>query len=33
MWVLLNTHTFLWFVDGNPLLSPMARSILEDIAN
>lgn len=33
MRVLLDTHTFLWFVDGNPLLSPTARSILEDPGN
>ncbi len=31
--VLLDTHTFLWFIDGNPKLSPNARELIEDVAN
>lgn len=33
MRVLLDTHTFLWFIEGKPLLSITARQIVEDIAN
>ncbi len=31
--LLLDTHTFLWFIDGNPKLSPSARRLIEDVAN
>ena len=30
---LLNTHTFLWFVDGNPKLSTRVRGLIEDKTN
>ncbi len=30
MRVLLDTHTFLWWIDDNPNLSEVARSILAD---
>lgn len=33
MRVLLDTHTFLWFIEGKPLLSNTARQVVEDIAN
>jgi PIN domain nuclease of toxin-antitoxin system len=33
MRVLLDTHTFLWFIEGEPLLSTSARQAIEDIAN
>jgi PIN domain nuclease of toxin-antitoxin system len=33
MKLLLDTHTFLWFVDGNLSLSMTARSLIEDEAN
>jgi PIN domain nuclease of toxin-antitoxin system len=33
MRVLLDTHTFLWFIEGQPLLSMSARQAIEDIAN
>ncbi len=31
--LLLDTHTFLWFMAGNPSLSPAARSAIEDENN
>jgi PIN domain nuclease of toxin-antitoxin system len=31
--LLLDTHTFLWFIDGNPRLSTTARQLIEDPAN
>ncbi len=33
MRLLLDTHTFLWFIEGNPLLSNYARRLIEDVAN
>jgi PIN domain nuclease of toxin-antitoxin system len=33
MRLLLDTHTFLWFIDGNAALSPTARALIEDPAN
>jgi PIN domain nuclease of toxin-antitoxin system len=33
MKVLLDTHTWLWFVLGDSSLSPAARSLIEDPAN
>ena len=30
---LLDTHTFLWFSEDNPRLSPKAKSTIEDTAN
>ena len=33
MRVLLDTHTFLWWIDNNPELSEVARSILADSQN
>lgn len=33
MTVLLDTHTFLWFVAGDPKLSADARRLIEDTAN
>ena len=33
MKLLLDTHTFLWFIDGNPQLSQVAHSLIEDLAN
>jgi len=30
---LLDTHTFLWFIDGNSKLSQTARATIEDDAN
>ena len=33
MRLLLDTHTFLWFVMGNPLLSEQARLLIEDADN
>ena len=32
MKILLDTHTFLWFVLGDAQLSPTARSLIEDLA-
>ncbi len=29
MRVLLDTHTFLWFVNDDPRLSPIAKNLLE----
>jgi PIN domain nuclease of toxin-antitoxin system len=33
MRLLLDTHTFLWFIAGDPNLSPKARLLIEDAAN
>jgi len=33
MRLLLDTHTFLWFIDGNPKLSSRARQLIEEVAN
>lgn len=33
MKLLLDTHTFLWFIIGSPNLSAAARSLIEDTAN
>lgn len=33
MKLLLDTHTFLWFLDGSPQLSPHARGLIEDGTN
>jgi len=33
MKLLLDTHTFLWFIIGSPNLSAAARSLIEDAAN
>lgn len=33
MKLLLDTHTFIWYADGNPNLSPAAGSLLIDPAN
>ncbi len=30
MKVLLDTHTFLWFIAGNPRLSSTARQLIEE---
>jgi PIN domain nuclease of toxin-antitoxin system len=31
--LLLDTHTFLWFIGGNPCLSGYARQLIEDTGN
>jgi PIN domain nuclease of toxin-antitoxin system len=31
--LLLDTHSFLWFIDGSPRLSATARQLIEDPAN
>jgi len=31
--LLLDTHTFLWFIGGDATLSPYARHLIEDHAN
>jgi PIN domain nuclease of toxin-antitoxin system len=31
--LLLDTHTFLWFIDGDTALSPSARQLIEDRTN
>jgi len=31
--LLLDTHTLLWFLGGDPRLSPAARTAIEDLAN
>jgi len=31
--VVLDTHTFLWFIDGDAALSPYARQLIEDRTN
>lgn len=33
MKLLLDTHSFLWFVDGSPRLSAAARILIEDAVN
>ena len=33
MKLLLDTHSFLWFIDGNPRLSATAPQLIEDPAN
>ncbi len=33
MRVVLDTHTFLWFIDGDATLSPYARQLIEDRTN
>lgn len=33
MRLLLDTHTFLWFICGNPKLSGYARQLIEDTGN
>lgn len=33
MKLLLDTHTFLWFIEGNLNLSDVARSLIEDQEN
>lgn len=33
MELLLDTHTFIWFVEGNARLSPTARTLIEDENN
>ena len=33
MQILLDTHTFLWFIRGSLQLSPKARKMIEDTAN
>src|SRR5215468_3385311 len=33
MTLLLDTHAFLWFCQGDPLLSPTAKTLIEDAAN
>lgn len=33
MKLLLDTHTFLWFIMGSPNLSVNARALIEDVAN
>jgi PIN domain nuclease of toxin-antitoxin system len=31
--LLLDTHSFIWFIEGNPLLSATARPLIEEPAN
>ncbi len=33
MRLLLDTHSFLWFIGGNASLSPTARTLIEDVDN
>jgi len=33
MTVLMDTHSFIWFVDGSSQLSARARTLIEDPAN
>ncbi|MBU1262349.1 type II toxin-antitoxin system VapC family toxin [bacterium] len=33
MRLLLDTHTFLWFIDGNPKLTSYARQLIEELTN
>jgi len=33
MRLLLDTHSFLWFIGGNTSLSPTARTLIEDVDN
>jgi PIN domain nuclease of toxin-antitoxin system len=31
--LILDTHSFLWFIDGNPRLSSHARILIEEVGN
>ncbi len=33
MRLLLDTHTFLWFIEGSPQCSVNARALIEDVSN
>ena len=33
MRILLDTHTFIWFIEGNSRISPVARAMIEDENN
>ena len=33
MRLLLDTHAVLWFLEGNPRLSPIARRVIEEPGN
>lgn len=33
MRLLLDTHTFLWFIDGNPMLSSRALQLIKEVTN
>ena len=33
MRLLIDTHALIWFCEGNPNLSPVARAAMEDDAN
>jgi PIN domain nuclease of toxin-antitoxin system len=33
MTLLLDTHAFLWFCQDDPLLSPAAKTLIEDVGN
>lgn len=33
MRLLLDTHSFLWFISGNPQISSSARTLIEDVSN
>lgn len=33
MKLLLDTHSFIWFIEGNPALSRTARARIEDVSN
>jgi PIN domain nuclease of toxin-antitoxin system len=33
MRLLLDSHTVIWFIEGNPQLGPIARSLIEDSGN
>lgn len=33
MRLLLDTHAFLWFIDGSPHCSAKARALIEDVSN
>lgn len=33
MKLLLDTHTFLWFISANPKLNDKARQLIEDLSN
>jgi PIN domain nuclease of toxin-antitoxin system len=33
MKLLLDTHTFLWFIGGDERLSPTAQTLIEDLSN
>ena len=32
MRLLLDTHSFLWFISGNPQISSSARMLIEDVS-